>query len=611
MVDKYLPIKSSDIAEERNLLQESERDIGNGDYYFTKVAKNSYRTFRQFQLREKLFLFLGAMFLILFLWVTMYGTKSMTLTTLPSTSAALIEKIDIKLKEYCDEFPYNKECYMMTSVINPVPENPPKVHALTKKILSKLLTDDKEFTAVWTGSSNSAGHDNYYNQSYPVVIQERVHGIFEKAGIEFQSLNTAVGSVGHFPRPLFCQPATYGNNADILGFEFGMFGANGCDQEIFMRTAIANQKNPILVNSNPGGPSHCSAEYTQLYYSLKGKGTELEEMLNHIIAPHGWHHGSYFLTDQYLKDDNKTNEDLEFLSKYTKPEKEREKMRTHKPTHGLLQERYKDFGFTNFDYSRANKDDSTPFWLSRALVCRARHHPGALGHYLAGTQISYWLLTHLKEALIIYEKHEQAGTLDQLRKDVTKPIPMPEIEEEGCELPGKMQSQCYMTVQPRLNEPLEEFITSTEWNLAEFFGPDKAHREEFGYTDIHNHIVIVETDRPLIMPFNIDAKMNQNHKDGRVWVVLCGMFPQENAIINLDGDIIEGDFPVVGHQLTRHTNRTKILQYEINDDNPETIGANCKSQCCHALAPVHVGSHTLTLKAKKDKTFSVRTLFFV
>ena len=34
------------------------------------------------------------------------------------------------------------------------------------------------------------------------------------------------------------------------------------------------------------------------------------------------------------------------------------------------------------------------------------------------------------------------------------------------------------------------------------------------YTDIHNHIVIVETDRPLIMPFNIDAKMNQNHEDG-------------------------------------------------------------------------------------------------
>ena len=63
-------------------------------------------------------------------------------------------------------------------------------------------------------------------------------------------------------------------------------------------------------------------------------------------------------------------------------------MRSTKKKFGLLEEEYKNFGFTNFDYSRANKDDSTPFWLSRAFECRSRHHPGALGHYLAGTQIS-------------------------------------------------------------------------------------------------------------------------------------------------------------------------------------------------------------------------------
>jgi len=599
MVNNDSTSSPNQAAEVRNLLQESERTTANEGYYFTNMASNSYHTFRQFGLREKLFVFLAFMFAITFMWLNIFAPNSVPLTELPNTPANMIQKIDIKLKQFCDEFPHNKECYMMTSVINPVPKNPPKVHALTKKFLSKILTNDKKFTAVWTGSSNSAGHDNYYNQSYTFVVEERVADIFEKVGIEFQSINTAVGSVGHFPRPLFCQPATYGENADLLGFEFGMFGANECDQEIFIRTAIANQNNPILVNTNPGGPSHCSAEYTALYYSLKGK--EKEEFLNHIIKTHnGWHPGSYFLTEHFMKEDNKTNQDIGYFSKYTKSEKEREKMRSTKKRFGLLEEEYKNFGFTNFEYSRANKDDSTSFWLSRAFECRHRHHPGALGHYLAGTQISYWLLTHLKEALTIYEVHQHAGTLEKLQEDVTKPIPMPKISEEGCELPGKMQSQCYMTTQPRLNEPLEEFITSTEWSLERWFGPDAKTCEKFGYVDIHNQIVIKDKDRPLILPFDIDAKMNENHEDGRVWVVLCGNFPQEDAIISLDENIIKGDFPSVSHH------KTKILQYKITDDAPETIG-----KMCYALAPVHVGSHTLTFKAKKDKTFGIRMLFFV
>lgn len=94
-------------------------------------------TINEPKLREKLFIFFGFMFFIIFVWVNIWGTKSVKLKKLPITNAGLIHNIDKKLKEFCEEFPHNKECYIMTSVINPVPKNPLKVHALTKKDIIK------------------------------------------------------------------------------------------------------------------------------------------------------------------------------------------------------------------------------------------------------------------------------------------------------------------------------------------------------------------------------------------------------------------------------------------------------------------------------------------
>ena len=66
-----------------------------------------------------------------------------------------------KMDEMCKTFPGNEEdCFMLKAVVNPEPESN-KIHALTRKFLSKLLTDDKTLTAVFSGTSNTAGEYNF------------------------------------------------------------------------------------------------------------------------------------------------------------------------------------------------------------------------------------------------------------------------------------------------------------------------------------------------------------------------------------------------------------------------------------------------------------------
>jgi hypothetical protein len=65
------------------------------------------------------------------------------------------------------------------------------------------------FLYVFGGSSVTAGHDNYYNQSYPSVFDRRMRPVFDALGIDLRVRNIAMGATG-------CDPynACYGPHAD-------------------------------------------------------------------------------------------------------------------------------------------------------------------------------------------------------------------------------------------------------------------------------------------------------------------------------------------------------------------------------------------------------------
>lgn len=68
------------------------------------------------------------------------------------------------------------------------------------------------------GSSVTAGHDNYFEQSYPLVFQRRVASVFEALAVELVVRNIAQGSNNCLPYNL-CLNSMGGDDVDWIGWE--------------------------------------------------------------------------------------------------------------------------------------------------------------------------------------------------------------------------------------------------------------------------------------------------------------------------------------------------------------------------------------------------------
>ena len=64
---------------------------------------------------------------------------------------------------------------------------------LKYKICKKAVDGNATFLLIFGGSSVTAGHDNYYNQSYPLVFERRLKPVFKSIGIELVVHNIAQG----------------------------------------------------------------------------------------------------------------------------------------------------------------------------------------------------------------------------------------------------------------------------------------------------------------------------------------------------------------------------------------------------------------------------------
>ena len=60
------------------------------------------------------------------------------------------------------------------------------------KFAKKILEKDR-FLMTFGGSSVTAGHDNYYNQSYPYVVKRRLGPILKEVGVELLVHDIAQG----------------------------------------------------------------------------------------------------------------------------------------------------------------------------------------------------------------------------------------------------------------------------------------------------------------------------------------------------------------------------------------------------------------------------------
>lgn len=121
------------------------------------------------------------------------------------------------------------------------------------KILRAVLRQS-QFVVSFAGTSVTAGHDNFLNQSFPLVFHREANSSFAAAGVDLVVRNHAMGNNPAIPAS-FCLGSQLGSDTDVAVWEFGMMvggdSRNGY-VELWMRNAIALPKQPALMLLDPG-----------------------------------------------------------------------------------------------------------------------------------------------------------------------------------------------------------------------------------------------------------------------------------------------------------------------------------------------------------------------
>jgi hypothetical protein len=139
---------------------------------------------------------------------------------------------------------------------------------LARAILLPYGDGDKQsegvnpFVIAFAGTSVTAGHDNFFNQSYPLVFGRELNTSFSAAGIDLVIRNHAMGNNPTVPS-CFLVETQLGLDTDVAVWEFGMM-ASGMqavkDLEIWMRNALSLPKQPAVMVLDDGGTSRVPNE---------------------------------------------------------------------------------------------------------------------------------------------------------------------------------------------------------------------------------------------------------------------------------------------------------------------------------------------------------------
>jgi hypothetical protein len=157
------------------------------------------------------------------------------------------------------------------------------------KYLTKALKGDQKFLMIFGGSSVTASHDNYYNQSYPATVNHRMGPILNAMGIELVVHNIAQGANNCIPYQ-FCYNSMGGDDADFMNWEQSY--NCGRDEPIFELAArIAGYSKALIYFSASGAwsPKDCPAStdkppYSDFNWTPESAGLEVWDATSKNVA---------------------------------------------------------------------------------------------------------------------------------------------------------------------------------------------------------------------------------------------------------------------------------------------------------------------------------------
>lgn len=105
------------------------------------------------------------------------------------------------------------------------------------------------FVIAFAGTSVTAAHDCYFNQSYPSVFGRELNRSFLAAGLDLVIRNHAMGNNPVIP-PCFCVATQLGWDTDVAVWEFEFDAQGGsavASVETWIRNALSLPKQPAIM----------------------------------------------------------------------------------------------------------------------------------------------------------------------------------------------------------------------------------------------------------------------------------------------------------------------------------------------------------------------------
>lgn len=139
--------------------------------------------------------------------------------------------------------------------------------------------ENRPFRFGFIGYSVTAGRGNYFNQSFPFVMQRLLEAPMKELGIDLQVINSGIGGVPSFPTGLCLE--NHLGTADMVSWDFAMNEANDVVEgiEAYIRNVLSLNKNqnmgPMLIVKD----THMAEQRAKMIANYVGSGNLIDPLV--------------------------------------------------------------------------------------------------------------------------------------------------------------------------------------------------------------------------------------------------------------------------------------------------------------------------------------------
>ena len=455
--------------------------------------------------------------------------------------------------------------------------------------------ETNHFTISVSGTSVTAGHDNYFNQAYPAIWEQRMLKSFEASGLNLTIRNHAMGNNPANPAAI-CLDALLGYDTDVAVWEFAMMTAGPSRipaTELWIRNALGLPRQPALLFLDGGSGA---------------RNIEDKRYNNEIV-------------------------DGKLVPRKGKANKFIEKGFQSYSGHGHALNHYKDFGVHGHgEYEAIWTLDTLPEYSWKHLQGDDKPNPGGSwhpsphGHELRGDILAYTYLGLLKQSIEralefldvnFFQTPNKPENNNRLPFDIynsnhaPKYQPLPDILECDpvyCSRPFT----CWTMYQPRSMHHMAKLVDSPEIDESEstvsttidlsdtnmkitLYEQDvtavqKGIELGMGYLDRKYHLPISKATGPITLSFDATPKEHSDSQEGILF--LCnppavwnkrpeGVAEFDNEFVNVFID-----------------DKKATLQ-QIKSDSKGSF-----APCLQATTKLSRGKHTVKIEVTDDNIYS-------